>query len=544
MFLVNNLPRYAALLAVTILTACTTISPDQATLKASAARIKADMAFLADDALKGREAGTEGYDVAAVYVADQYQALRLKPAAADGSFFQQVNLRAYKRNPEKMAMRLSGDDANLDLTYIDDFLTSNSAKYENKTITGDLVFVGYGLDAPDYGYTDYQDLDVAGKIIVMLGTMPENIPSEIRAHYKITRMKTAGAAGAIGVLTVYAPGFEKRLPWKHAAQLATSEGVTWVDENGTAKDRAPGIEASAIMSPKASAMLFDGAAKSYQEIIDQMKADKNFKPEGFALNRKVSLSLGSTFRDTTSRNVVAMLEGSDPTLKHEYVILSAHLDHIGLAHKDDMNGDIINNGAMDNASGTATMLEAARSFLAEEQRPRRSIIFAAVTAEEKGLIGSDYLAQHPLPGGTMVANVNLDMPLILYPFEDVIAFGAEHSTLEPIVRRATERMGVSLTPDPVPQMNLFVRSDHYSFVKQGVPSVFLFLGFANGGEKIFKKFMSTNYHDVGDDLSQKIDYYQGARFAKINYLIAKEIADANQKPEWNEGDVFGDLFGR
>lgn len=175
--------------------------------------------------------------------------------------------------------------------------------------------------------------------------------------------------------------------------------------------------------------------------------------------------------------------------------------------------------------------------------PRRSVLFVALAAEEMGLLGSEYFAQHPtVPADAMVANVNLDMPILLHEFTDVIAFGAQHSSLKETAQMAAASMGVTLSPDPVPNMVLFVRSDHYNFVKQGIPSVFLFLGFENGGEEKFRWFMGTNYHRPGDDISQEILWDQAARFAEINYRIAKSIANADERPSWNEGDFFGDYF--
>jgi Zn-dependent M28 family amino/carboxypeptidase len=255
----------------------------------------------------------------------------------------------------------------------------------------------------------------------------------------------------------------------------------------------------------------------------------------------------SVWEDYASPNVIGMIEGADPKLKDEYVVLTAHLDHIGKLRviEEDPEQDIINNGAMDNASGISTLLEEARKFVSDGERPRRSILFVALTAEEKGLLGSEYFAQNPtVPASSMVANVNLDMPILLHEFTDVIAFGAEHSSLRETVERAASSMGVGVTPDPVPQMVLFVRSDHYNFVKAGVPSVFLFLGFADGGQESFQDFMTNHYHRPSDEPDLPIQYDMAAKFAELNYRIAKEIANADQRPTWNEGSFFGDLFGR
>jgi Zn-dependent M28 family amino/carboxypeptidase len=256
----------------------------------------------------------------------------------------------------------------------------------------------------------------------------------------------------------------------------------------------------------------------------------------------VRLPNGRIERTYRSPNVIGIVPGSDPALKKEYVVISAHLDHVGMQRT---GGDKIFNGAMDNASGVATMLEAARAFVASGKPPRRSIMFVAFAAEEQGLIGSNYLARNPLIGdGKIVANVNLDMPILLYDFQDVIAFGAERSTLGPIVAAAAAKVAITLSPDPMPHENMFVRSDHYSFVQAGVPSLMLDPGFKNGGEEAIRNFMRSHYHQVSDDISLPFDWNAAAKFAKLNYLIAREIADADEAPRWYAKDRYGDRYAK
>jgi Zn-dependent M28 family amino/carboxypeptidase len=291
--------------------------------------------------------------------------------------------------------------------------------------------------------------------------------------------------------------------------------------------------------------VFAGAPRTLDAVLKE--ADKaGGKPKGFPLKTTARIQGESTASRITSPNVIAVLPGSDPALANEYVVLSAHLDHIGLASTkpgEPADKDRINNGALDNAAGIATMLEVARAMAEAPDKPRRSIIFLASTGEEKGLIGADYYAQHPtVPAKAIVGNVDLDMPLLLYPFTDVIAFGADHSSLGPIVAAAVKPMGVKLSPDPMPQEGIFVRSDHYMFVRRGVPAVFLATGFANGGEKAWGAFLSGAYHHPDDDMKQKIDWQAGARFAEANYRITRAMADADTPPLWNQGDFFGDTF--
>ena len=257
----------------------------------------------------------------------------------------------------------------------------------------------------------------------------------------------------------------------------------------------------------------------------------------------------SRHEQVTSPNVIATIEGSDPTLKNEYVIFSAHLDHIGTSDHND-NDDKINNGALDNASGVSILLETARMLSSLETKPKRSILFVVVTGEEKGLLGSSYYANNPtVPATKMVANVNLDMPLILYPFADVIAFGSTHSTLGPIVEAAAKKVDISLSEDPMPEQALFTRSDHYSFVQAGVPSVFLMTGFKSkdpeiDGGKMFMEFLTTHYHNHSDQIDLPIRYDAAASFAEVNMMIGLEIADQDKAPKWNDGDFFGKTFAQ
>jgi Zn-dependent M28 family amino/carboxypeptidase len=283
--------------------------------------------------------------------------------------------------------------------------------------------------------------------------------------------------------------------------------------------------------------LFAGAKRPLSAVLDE--ADRSGgKPKGFALRQRVSFERESQTKKIASPNVVGMIPGSDPELKDEYVLLMAHLDHVGM--DPTREGDKIYNGAMDNSVGIATLIEVARAMTAAPEKPKRSILIAAVTAEEDGLLGAQYLARNPVVGkGKVVGVVNLDMPVLLYDFQDVIAFGSEHSTLGPIVARAAGRMNVALSADPLPQEGLFTRSDHYRFVQEGVPSVFLMTGFAGPGREAFTGFLAKHYHKPSDDLALPIDWNAGAKFARINFLIANEIANAPERPRWYSDSFFG-----
>jgi len=509
----------------------------------SAAAIKAHMGFLADDLLEGRESGTRGYDIAAKYVASQYAVMGVKPAGDNGSYLQQVPLTAYRSANEGGVSFTGADGKSGALKFGDDYLPAAQPRQAETSITAPLVFVGYGVVAPERGRDDYAGLDVKGKIVVMLSGAPSGLQTEIRAHYSNVNVKRVEAAkrGAVGVLFMPTTSSEKRRPFARGVASYQEWRMTWSDAQGVANVRGAEAPSLATLSPAGAAKLFAGAPSKLDDVLATAETPDGLV-KGFDLPTNVTIQLKTEIEKRQSSNVVGLIEGSDPTLKAQTIILSAHLDHLGIHGKD---ADKINNGALDNASGIATMLEVARGFKEAKTKPKRSVVLLAVTAEEKGLIGSDYFANNPtVPKAGIAANVNLDMPVLLYDFQDVIAFGADRSSIGPAVARAAGRVGITLSGDPMPEEGLFTRSDHYRFVEQGVPSVFLMTGFKNGGEKGFKDFLATHYHKPNDDLNQPINYEAGARFALVNYEIARELADAPARPTWNKGDFFGNLFGK
>jgi len=509
----------------------------------SADAFRAHVTFLADDLLEGRDTGSRGYEIAARYVATQFAALGLQPGGVNGSWYQPVEFVRYTgandatitvggrtfTQGREMTMRASPDTAALNAE-------------------AELVFVGYGLDMPSHGFDDYRGLDVRGKIVVVLSGLPSGTPSDVAAHLSSDKRRMAGARGAIGMITVRTRADAQTVPWDRAVRFGGRPAMTWAEPDGTPHNDGAGLRFSAGVSEEAAQTLFTGARRSLDAVLSEA-ATAGVKPRGFALTQRARVTRGAgTSTRMSSPNVVAILPGTDPSVANEYVLLTAHLDHIGIRDprpNDAPNADRINNGALDNAGGIATLIEVARAFSRPGNRPRRPIMIAAVAAEEKGLLGAGFLAHHPLvpAGARVISDVNLDMPILIYDFQDVIAFGAEHSTMGPTVARAAARMNVRLSPDPLPEEGLFTRSDHYNFVKAGIPTVFLMTGFANGGEAAFRGFLAGNYHGVGDDLSQPINWQAGARFARLNYLIAREIADGAEVPRWYRGSFFGDAFG-
>ncbi len=511
----------------------------------AAARMRADVEYLADDAMEGREAGTRGYNAAAEYVAARMTGLNLTPGV-QGGWFQDVGLRTASSTPAASQMSVSNADGEtLALTFLDDFKIFPSLEREIIAYEAPAVFVGYGVYAPENGHNDFEGLDVGGKVIVRFAGAPASFNSEARAHYGLSSSKDNYIAdqGALGVIGIYTEAGEKQFPWRRATRNPIGQATTWLHPDGVADVSGPGLNGSISLDADSAELLFEGAPRSYRDVRAE-EAKKDMPPIGFDLPVTVSMSGAATFEDVLSANVVGVIEGADPALKNEALVITAHLDHVGIDKQARGRADNINNGAMDNAIGVAMMLETARRFQ-EGPPPARTVVFVALTAEEKGLLGADYFAQYPSIGDKeIVANVNLDMPLMLHSFTDIVAFGGERSSLGPLVEDALAEIGVTVSPDPLPGQGIFTRSDHYRFVEQGVPSIFLWPGFANGGEEVIGEFLTTHYHNVSDDLSLPIRWDDAARFADINYNIAREIVDRAERPTWNEGDFFGDLFAR
>lgn len=504
------------------------------------AAVRAHVTFLADDALDGRGSGTKGYGIAANYVASQFMALGATPIGNPDktSYFQQVPLRETKLAGMPV-LTITGQGKTIRLDSFQQMLIGPNAAEAQQVVEAPLVFVGYGMDRPELGLNDYAKLDVKGKIVVVLSGFPKGLNSEIGAHLNSDKARMAMQRGAIGVLTIPTRQDIKRRSWERRAETAGEPRSSWLKADGTPFLRAPGIRADATLHPDMAAQLFGTGKQGLDAILAE--ADRaGGRPRGFALGLTAKLERTSAFRPYASPNVLAMIPGSDPSVAGEYVLMTAHLDHIGDHGK---GTDKINNGAMDNAAGIATMIEVAKALAKDGQRPRRPILFAAVTSEEGGLLGSDYLAQNPvIGGGRVVAVVNFDMPIMTYRFTDVIAFGAENSTLGPVVAKAAGATGITMSPDPVPEEGLFTRSDHYRFVQQGIPSLFLVTGYAGPGKAASDAFLANHYHRPSDDLNQPIDWAAGAKFAEVNYAIVRAIADEGSAPQWYDDSFFGREF--
>lgn len=509
--------------------------------------IRTHMEILAADDMEGREAGTDAYDRAADYVAAQYRAAGLKPLGDDESYFQKVEFLETRLAPDTATLSFAKDGAKLDLVFADDFIRSGGYGAADEQIEAPLVFVGHGICAPELGHDDFAGVDVTGKIMVVLSGAPPQFGTDQRAFYSSSRGKQAVAVerGAVGVLAVRTPVDMKRRPWARYLPSIGTAGMRWVDAEGAPFAGHPELAGSATLSPSGAEKLFAMAEQDLEQIFDKHEAGET---GSFDMGMSANLARSSLQRKTISANVVGVLNGSDPVLKDEYVVYTAHLDHIGVRSGED--GDDIHNGAYDNAAGIAAILEIASAMAAMDTPPRRSVIFAAVTAEEKGLQGSSYFARNPpVPVASLVANINIDMPFLGFPVADVQAFGAEHSTLYASVEEATGLMGMALTPDPMPEEVRFVRSDQFSFVKEGIPALAFKAGDKSSnpemnGKEMLAHFLKNNYHRPSDDLTLPYDKAGAARFVQAGMALGLIVANDDERPRWNENDFFGDKFAK
>ncbi len=533
------MPRLLAALSAALVIGAA--APPQPAPDTAAERVRAHVEFLADDLLEGRATGERGHAIAAAYVASQFRALGLKPGGTDGGWYQQVPFRRATHGQPAASATLSVNGMGLPLVIGRDFAVAPSLIERERTVDSGLVFAGYGISEPLLGIDDYAGLDVRGKTVVAFTETPAGIPTEIAAHLAATKAETAAARGAIGYIDVSRqPGHGSRPD--RMGRFARDPIIDWADAKGQVGTQPANLRFTAAISAAIADRLFEGAPLSLAAVRAQA-ARRGARPAGFALRPRIAVRAISDWHHFSSPEVIGLLPGSDARLRDEHVVLMAHLDHLGINRAAKPGEDAIYNGALDNAAGIATMLEAAREFVHSGKPPRRSVLFIANTGEEIGLRGADYFAAHPtVPIGRIVGAVDLDMPVPLYEFTDVVAFGGEHSTIARTIEKAARGMGMSVSPDPMPEQSIFVRSDHYQFVRRGVPAILLFTGYANGGKAQWDHFFNRIYHTVRDDVRQPINWPAAARYAKLNYEISRALADAEQRPRWYQGDYFGDRF--
>ena len=558
--------RFAALLLFATLAACqqdaepatpklSVSAPPpvaSAPLTADEQRIAADVNYLADDKLEGRETGTRGYDLAAEYAAKRMREIGLQPAGDDGTYFQAVSLLKATREAEGAALTVKRNGREIALRFRDQFLPTLNFDAAEHALEAPAVFVGQGVHAPELQHDDFAGLDVRGKIAVLFSGAPARFDNDRRAYYSASREKLRVLAerGAVGVVLVNTPEDETDSPWARSAGNWERSGMRLRSTDGKPLQTFPQLRAAATVSAAAADLIFADGPRPAAALF---KAAQDGTLKGFALPGTLSLAGRTRIEPLASRNVVARLPGSDATLAAEHIAYTAHLDHIGIgAPVKDVDGvdDNIYNGALDNALGVAIMFEAARILHAQTAAPKRSLLFIALTAEEKGLLGAEWFATHPtVPVESLVANINMDMPVLLAPSRDMVPIGIEHSSLKSALDIAAKEIGVSLSPDPFPEEVVFVRSDQYAFIRAGIPAVYLDGGVISADgvrdpKLALRKFMREHYHQPSDEATLPIAWGDALRLAKLNARIGQLVGDAATRPTWNTGDFFGETFAR
>jgi Zn-dependent M28 family amino/carboxypeptidase len=515
--------------------------------RVTAAGIRAHMEFLADDLLEGRGTGTRGYELAANYVRAQFEQMGLEPAGENGTYLQKVRFRQLTAVPEKDSFVVKQAGGSQKLIFEKDYDMEGDPAHPDAAVEGPTVFAGFGVTAPEAHYDDYAGVDAKGKIVVVVTGAPSSFASTDRAVYSDTdvKLRNAAAHGAIGVIGIWAGEETKNTPWKEIVRFFHQPVMRWINQNGTPNDYVPEIRARAFMNDQAAPALFKGASHTFDEAMKSLGAGK---PLSFPLEGTVALHESAKFAESESPNIAGVLRGSDPQLKDQYVIFSAHVDHVGIG--DPVNGDAIYNGAVDNASGTAALLEIARAFAENSERPKRSVLFLAVAGEEEGLLGSDFYARHPtVPISQIAANINMDGISLFYDFRDIVALGSDHNSMIRQVQDVAKHMNLEVSPDPMPEENFFIRSDQYSFVKQGVPALTISEGFKTvdpslDGRKISIAWEQTRYHQPSDDMNQPLDFTAARKCTQVLLAVGYEVSQAAERPAWNPGDVFEQRFGR
>jgi Zn-dependent M28 family amino/carboxypeptidase len=510
---------------------CTTAS-FQPTAAGRADRWWQDVSALADDEMEGRLTGSPGYRRAADYVVAQLRDIGLQPAGDDG-FLQEVAFEEQVVDVARSSASLAAEGQSTPLRIPDDIIISAGGGPRPAQVDAPLVFVGYGLHMPEAGHDDFAGVDLRGKIAVVVSGGPADISGPLKAHARRDRARIIAERGAAGLLTL-TTAKAVEVPWSRYMAQVDQPGMYLGDPALREVQRE---FFSASFNTDTTEKLFARSGRRFAEIAALADASKPL-PQ---LDLKQSLRAGIAVRhrSITSHNVVARLPGSDPALRTEHVLFSAHLDGLGIGKA--VGGDGIHNGAMDNAAGVAGLLDIARSYKGRPTPPKRSMLFVFVTAEEKGLLGSRYFAMRPtVPKRSIVANLNFDMALPIFPLRGVTALGAEESSLGAVLAEVARSSGLPLMPDPFPDRNAFVRSDQYSFIREGVPALAFKFGFAKDTPEaaLERQWRSTRYHAPSDDLQQPVEKLDAVRLHDLVGELGWRIANTPERPHWLEQSFF------
>jgi Zn-dependent M28 family amino/carboxypeptidase len=488
---------------------------------------------LADDNMEGRETGSAGLRRAQAYIVEQLKQAGLQPAGTDG-YYQPVNFQSRQIIEKDSSLALVRDGKVEPLTLGEDAFFSTRVDLEPE-LQAPLVFVGYGLSIPEKNYDDLSGLDLKGKVAVILNGSPADIPGPLASHYQSAseRWKTLQKAGAVGIISIANP-LTMDIPWSRMSVNRTHPSMVLArpEFNETA-----GEKLALIFNPVKADRLFEGSGHSFDEILNLAKDRKQLPRFALAPSIKVRAKLEK--RELESANVVAKLPGNDPELKSEYVVLSAHIDHLGIG--EPINGDRIYNGAMDNASGSALLLDVASSLKKSPEKLKRSLLFVFVTGEEKGLLGSKYFAANPtVAAKSMVADLNVDMFLPIVPLKVLTVFGLAESDLGDLAVEVAKAHGISVQPDPEPQRNIFIRSDQYNFIRHGIPALAIGVGATPGSpeQEIFKAWLTERYHAPSDDLNQPVDLSAAALYEEVIRGMMVSVAENPHRPQWKQDSFF------
>jgi hypothetical protein len=508
-------------------------------LHADADRWWSHVKVLADDSMEGRNTGSPGHKRAAEYVAKQFEKAGLEPAGTNG-FIQTITFDTRRIVESGSSLALVRDGRTERLTLGDD--ANISVRIDAApSIDAPLVFVGYGLDVPEMPFNDLDDPAVKGAlkdgVAVFVAGSPSNIPGPLRAHYQSAGERWAALrrAGAIGTMSIANPK-SMDIPWARSTLARFQMAMTLADQS---LDDTPGQKFSAAVNPAHADRLFAGSGHTFQELLALADAGKPLPR--FPLPARVKATVQVERGQVESQNIAGIVRGTDPALKQEYVVVSAHVDHLGIGEPVDGSGDRIYNGAMDNASGTAAIIEVAAQMHELGQRPKRSILFLAVTGEEKGELGSRYFAAHPtVPKESIVADVNTDMFLPLFPLKTLMVLGLDESDLGGDIRAVAHDLDLAVQADPEPQRNRFIRSDQYSFIKAGVPALAMKVGYEEKSPQaeIARKWTAERYHAPSDDVNQPIDLTAAGKFVQVVRTLAVRIANRPDRPKWNDSSFF------
>jgi Zn-dependent M28 family amino/carboxypeptidase len=490
--------------------------------------------YLADDSLEGRDTGSEGLRKAQAYAVEQFKKAGLEPAGADG-FYQPVSFMQYELDEARSSLALVANGESKPLSFADEAFFSTRATHESLQLTAPLVFAGYGLKIPEKNLDELAGLDLKGKIVVYLAGSPSDIPTALASHYQTAgeRWKSLKAAGAIGVVAVMNPA-SMDIPW---SRISLNRNHPAMDLAGAEFNETPGQQLGVVFNPAAAETLFTGSGHTFAEIAALGKDRRPLPHFGLATSLKADATVLS--KKVESANLVGKLPGSDPGLRNEFVVLSAHIDHLGIGAP--INGDKIYNGAMDDGSGSALVLDIAANLKAHPEKLGRSVIFLLVTAEEKGLLGSKYFAAHPtVPAKSIVADINVDMFLPIVPLKILKIEGIEESDLGANAAKIAQTMGIKPIADPEPLRNAFIRSDQYSFIKKGVPAVKVDVGFELGTpeQKVFKEWLTNRYHAPSDDVNQPVDLEAAATYEEFTRRLLISTANDPKKPQWKPDSFF------